>query len=67
MTTMTIKSVDRADQNLILVTDYDYERRAIKRVKEVEAVHDFLCGLFKPLLEINSDSTNTDSLSSQQN
>ena len=57
MTTMTVKSVDRADQNLILVTDYDYERRAIQRVKEVEAVHDFLCGLFGPLLESFPDNT----------
>ena len=24
---MTVKSVDRADSNLILVTDYDYERK----------------------------------------
>ena len=31
MTTMTIKFVDRADDNLILVTDYDYERKLLAK------------------------------------
>lgn len=34
MTTMTIKSVDRANSNLILVTDYDYERKVAAKASQ---------------------------------
>jgi len=67
MTMMTIKSVDRDDRNLILVTDYDYERKAMKRTEEENAVHDFLCGLFKPLLGLGADYNNDMGASTQKN
>ena len=48
MTTMTIKSVDRADSKLILVTDYGYESQ-VKNVA-TKASHPILGAFYKILM-----------------